>query len=186
MPAHECLSSFLLVGSTAPECAVSAGHELGTLCSWQMQKDHASFQGTFRQRLVIMRCIGTQGDCVHSRALVCTALPCGCSVMSGILHALHVQAAPKVLQFTDSFNDKDPLAAGSFNDKGPLAAGSFTDKRVLWPSPSCVPLTGKTGSGLIPVPFRRSIESALGRPAITLMDMDKVSKSPAIIATALQ
>jgi len=30
------------------------------------------------------------------------------------------------------------------------------------------------GAGLIPVPFRRSIESALGRPAITLLDIDKV------------
>jgi hypothetical protein len=30
------------------------------------------------------------------------------------------------------------------------------------------------GSGLLPVPFRRSIEDALGRPAITILDYDKV------------
>lgn len=30
------------------------------------------------------------------------------------------------------------------------------------------------GSGVLPLPFRASIESALGRPAVTLMDYDKV------------
>lgn len=29
------------------------------------------------------------------------------------------------------------------------------------------------GSGLLPMPFRTSIENALGRPAITLADIDK-------------
>ncbi|KAF5836173.1 hypothetical protein DUNSADRAFT_6325 [Dunaliella salina] len=42
------------------------------------------------------------------------------------------------------------------------------------------------GSGLIPVPFRRTIESALGRPAITLMDMDKVRKKQAEEVKALR
>ncbi len=34
-----------------------------------------------------------------------------------------------------------------------------------------------TGANLIPMPFRSSIEKALGRPAITLLDMSKASAS---------